>query len=113
MAKTGLPMILNNYPKDICEQVDWLVKNSQLNFSAQETPYSLNLQIKKKFVNIWQSELQNFQSVSSVHKEYSWQPFKETSETNESIKVLEIKVRNLKAEKKSTEAILTKLKVKM
>ena len=73
-------MFLNNSPKDICEQVYWLVKNSQLNFSAQETPYSLNLQIKKKFVNIWQSELQNFQSVSSVHKENGWQPCNETTE---------------------------------
>ena len=61
-------------------------------------------------MNIWQSELQNFQSVSSVHKENSWQPCTETSEANEYIKVLEMKVRNLEAEKKSTEA---KLKVEM
>ena len=96
-------MFLNNSPKDICEQVYWLVKNLKLKFSAQETAYSLNLQIKKKFVNIWQSELQNFQSVSSDTKENN--PVMRLPQANVSITVLEIKVRNLEAEKKSTEAI--------
>ena len=48
-------MFLNNSPRDRCEQIFFLVKNSNLNFNAQETPFSLNIQIKKKFVNRWET----------------------------------------------------------
>ena len=51
------PIFLNNSPSIICEQILWLVKNSGLNFSVQETPFSLNLSIKKRFVTKWQNNL--------------------------------------------------------
>ena len=52
---SGLPGFLSNSPKILCEQIIWLVKNSNLNFSLSETPFSLKLDIKKKFVNFWPS----------------------------------------------------------
>ena len=47
MQHPGLPVFLKNTPSMICDQVLWLVKNSNLNFQLKETPYSLNLSIKK------------------------------------------------------------------
>ena len=45
------PNYLNNCsPTILCDQVMWLVKNSGLNFSFHETPFSLDIKIKKKFV---------------------------------------------------------------
>ena len=55
MQQTGLPIFLNNSPSVICEQILWLVKKSNLNFSLQETAFSLNLCIKKRFINKWPS----------------------------------------------------------
>ena len=46
----GTPAFLDNSPNVICEQVLWLVKNSDLNFQVKETPFGLNLSIKKRFV---------------------------------------------------------------
>ena len=51
------PVFLNNSPAIICEQILWLVKNSGLNFSVQETPFGFNLSLKKRFVNKWQNNL--------------------------------------------------------
>ena len=47
------PLFLKNSPSLICEQILYLVKNSNLNFEVNETPYSLNLNLKKSFTNHW------------------------------------------------------------
>ena len=47
-------MFINNSPLDRCDQILWLIKRSNLNFTAQETPFTLNVTIKKKYVNRWQ-----------------------------------------------------------
>ena len=54
--------------------------------------------------------MQNFQDPSAVHN--IWKPCEET-EANDIIKVLEMTVRNLKAEKKCTEARVTKLELEI
>ena len=58
MQQSGLPMFYKNDPSTISDQIVWMVKNSQLNFQVQETAYSLNIQIKKRFLNNW-NEVQN------------------------------------------------------
>ena len=68
MAKTGLPMFFNNSPDDRCDQLFGVIKKSQLNFCAQETPFSLNLQIKKKFIKTWPSD-QLSEMSSSIYSE--------------------------------------------
>ena len=55
MSKAGLPIFLNNSPLDRCDQILWLIKHSNLNFCAEETPFSLNVTIRKKFLNRWSS----------------------------------------------------------
>ena len=57
MPHNQQPIFLHNSPAIICEQILWLVKNSGLNFNIQETPFGLNLSIKKRFVNKWQEKL--------------------------------------------------------
>ena len=49
----GLPIFLENAPNIICEQVLWLIKNSGLNFQVRETPFSLDINLKKRFTNLW------------------------------------------------------------
>ena len=49
----GLPTYVNNSPSGICEQILWLIKNSDLNYSVQETAFSLNICLKKTFLNKW------------------------------------------------------------
>ena len=51
----GLPTFLENSPIVVCEQTIWLIKNSNLNFQIKETPFSLGVGIKKRFVNQWNS----------------------------------------------------------
>ena len=53
MQQSGLPMFFQSDPNTISEQIVWLVKNSKLNFQLQETPYSLTIEIKKRFLNKW------------------------------------------------------------
>ena len=55
MVQTGFPIFLDNSPTGICDQILWLVKHSNLNFNAQETPFSLNICLKKCFINKWPS----------------------------------------------------------
>ena len=45
-------MFINNSPLDRCDQILWLIKRSNLNFTAQETPFTLN--VTKKYVTRWQ-----------------------------------------------------------
>ena len=47
----------------------WLVKNSNLNFSLSETPYSLQFDIKKKFVNRWNAASSSEVKLNFVHDE--------------------------------------------
>ena len=47
------PAFLQNSPSGICDQILYLVKNSNLNFELHETPFSLNLNIKKSFAQHW------------------------------------------------------------
>ena len=57
------PGLLTNFsPSMICEQILWLVKNSNLNFNVQETPFSLNLRLKKSFVTKWPNAQENTNS---------------------------------------------------
>ena len=53
-----------NSPTIMCDQLVWLVKNSNLNFHLEETPFSLKLDIKKTFVNKWTSASPNFSYVN-------------------------------------------------
>jgi hypothetical protein len=48
-----LQIFLDNTPSAICEQVLWLIKNSGLHFQVKETPFSLDINIKKRFANLW------------------------------------------------------------
>ena len=48
-------MFLENSPQVICDQILWLVKNASLDFEVKETPYSLNLSVKKRFAQHWKS----------------------------------------------------------
>ena len=50
---SGLPIFLENTPSVVCDQVLWLIKNSGLNFQVKETPFSLDIKLKKRFVNLW------------------------------------------------------------
>ena len=55
MSNPSIPMFLNNSSSDRCDKILWLIKQSELNFFAQETPFGLNIQLKKKFVMKWES----------------------------------------------------------
>ena len=57
--KPGLPIFLENSPSVISDQVLWLIKNSGLNFQVKETPFSLDVNIKKRFTNLWNSNRSN------------------------------------------------------
>ena len=47
------PTFLSSSPSTICDQILYLVKNSNLNFDLHETPFSLSLNLKKSFANHW------------------------------------------------------------
>ena len=51
----GHPLFLENSHSGVCKQIIWLIKNSRLNFQIKETPFSLGVSIKKRFVNQWES----------------------------------------------------------
>ena len=53
MPENFQPVFLQNSPSLICDQILYLVKNSNLNFELHETPFSLNLTLKKTFVHHW------------------------------------------------------------
>ena len=46
-------MFLRMTPHMICEQIVWLIKNSNLNFQLRETPYGLEISLKKRFAQKW------------------------------------------------------------
>ena len=47
------PLFLKNSPSLIIDQILYLVKNSNLNFDINETPYSLKLNLKTSFAQHW------------------------------------------------------------
>ena len=53
MNRTFQPTFLTNSPSTICDQILYLVKNSSLNFELHETPFSMNLKLKKSFAQHW------------------------------------------------------------
>ena len=57
--QSGLPTFLENTPSVICDQVLWLIKNSGLNFQVKETPFSLDINLKKRFANLWNQNYVN------------------------------------------------------
>ena len=63
------PTYLKESPSVICEQVLWLIKNSGLNFQVKETPFSLDISLKKKFAHHW--DLNIDQSSSSQQPLFS------------------------------------------
>ena len=53
MTEKFQPVFLKNSPSMICDQILFLVKNSNINFELHETPFTLHLNIKKSFVHHW------------------------------------------------------------
>ena len=94
-------MFFNNSPDDRCDQLFGVIKKSQLNFCAQETPFSLNLQIKKKFIKTWSSE-QLSEMSSSIYSETKFEHTAEaTKYTQDETINLKVKIEKLEAENKS------------
>ena len=56
---SGLPIFLENRPSVLCDQVLWLIKNSGLNFQVRETPFSLDINLKKCYAKIWNLKNEN------------------------------------------------------
>ena len=50
-----MPIFLKNSPQVICKQVLWLIKNSNQDFQAKETPFCFQLSVKKRFAQHWNS----------------------------------------------------------
>ena len=53
MDGTFQPHFLSNSPNAICDQILYLVNNSNLNFELNKTHFSLNLRLKKSFAQLW------------------------------------------------------------
>ena len=51
----------------MCEQVLWLIKNSGLNFQVRETPFSLDINLKKCYAMFWNLNVGNPVSSPPVH----------------------------------------------
>ena len=67
MTKKFDPVFLKNSPSVICDQILFLVKNSNLNFEVHETPFSLNINLKKRFAHHWNRPNQSAAHNSEVH----------------------------------------------
>ena len=115
MAKTGLPMFFNNSPSDRCDQIFWLIKNSDLNYWSQETPFGLNIQLKKKFVKRWgtayaspnysQSNLE--ENISNIYQNDN------KSALEDKNKQLKQDLRMLQADKEKSQDIIILLETKL
>jgi hypothetical protein len=66
-AEPGLPIFLENTPSVMCEQVLWLINNSGLNFQVRETPFSLDINLKKCYAKLWNLNVGNPVSSPPVH----------------------------------------------
>ena len=89
MVQPGFPIFSDNSPTAICDQILWLVKHSNLNFNAQETPFSLNICLKKCFINKWPSRVNDLTGV------FSEQAQKVETEKDVQINVFEKTVKGL------------------
>ena len=89
MVQPGFPIFSDNSPTAICDQILWLVKHSNLNFNAQETPFSLNICLKKCFINKWPSR------VNDQNGNFSEQAQKVETEKDVQINVFEKTVKGL------------------
>ena len=67
MTEKFEPVFLQNSPSVMCDQILYLVKNSNLNFELHETPFSLNLAIKKSFAHHWNKSSHQSAQHSEVH----------------------------------------------
>ena len=101
-----MPIFVNKCPSDRCDQILWLIKNSDLNYCVQETSFSLNVQLKKKFVNRWES--------SHSPNIYS-QPMTANTSVNKSTLEEELKLEldKLKAEKEVFRDTIQSLETKL
>ena len=84
-----------NTPPLICDQIVWFIKNSNINFQLQETPYSLNIQIKKSFLNRW-GENQNIDTPA-------YQTQFQDDEHKKQLEVLEMKLKDTLIELKNAQ----------
>ena len=89
MVQTGFPIFSENSPTVICDQIMWLVKHSNLNFNVQETPFSLNICLKKCFINKWPSRVNDQAGI------FSEQAQKVETEKEKQINILEKTVKGL------------------
>ena len=67
MTEKFEPVFLQNSPSVICDQILYLVKNLNLNFEVHETPFSLNINLKKRFAHHWNRPNQSAAHNSEVH----------------------------------------------
>ena len=106
MEQPGLPIFINNSPAGICEQMLWLVKNSNLNFSVEETAFSLKIHLKKTFLDRWPK---NQKTISQEFVERMEVKSKQIYDLENNIKGLSVQ---LAAASSKTEAtVSTKLKI--
>ena len=76
------PVFLENSPSMVCDQILFMVKNSDLNFQLHETPFNLSLNLKKSFAQHWnrtsvkknQFCQQNLAQKAPQHAEHVIQP---------------------------------------
>ena len=103
-GKAGLPIFLENRPSVMYEQVLWLIKNSGLNLQVRETPFSLDINLKKCYAKLWNQNNGNPVSSQPAHHLFSSQihPAQETqdnlkdnSELLDQINLLKLNLRKL------------------
>ena len=102
----------------MCEQVLWLIKNSGLNFQVRETPFSLDINLKKCYAKLWNQNNGNPVSSQPAHYLFSSQnhPAQETqdnlkdnSELLYQIDLLKVKLEKALHEKDDASQDLLKL----
>ena len=97
--ETGLPLFLENNPGVICDQVLWLIKHSGLNFQVKETPFSLDINLKKNFVKVWNQPTANpvFNQCASQFSQHVKSEENPSNQLKEVSEELLLKVETLKA----------------
>ena len=79
-------MVVHPEPQEACQKVLQIVRDSQLNFCSQETPYSVFLTLRKSFTKNFKhpTSLEPVQSIlhpqlvknSNQEMEFTWKLFK-------------------------------------
>ena len=117
-AEPGLPIFLENTPSVMCEQVMWHIKNSGLNFQVRETPFSLDINLKKCYAKLWNLNAGNPVSSPPVHHLFPSQnqqtretpdDFKKNSESLHQIDLLKSKLEDALKDKDDACTDLLKL----